>query len=85
MTSILLKNDFFPQYCNLENLQNSYTLRLQVNTLSLRCNICSIEIDEKEVESHIITKQHIENKSKISTNGKGLGKSVSSMWHKSLE
>ncbi|MDE1770644.1 MAG: hypothetical protein KGI28_08860 [Thaumarchaeota archaeon] len=52
--------------------------------MSLRCNICSIEIDEKYVESHITTKQHLENKSKVSTNGKGSDKSVASMWHNAL-
>ncbi|WP_165776433.1 hypothetical protein [Candidatus Nitrosotalea bavarica] len=52
--------------------------------MNLRCNVCSIEIDEKEVDSHIGTPQHLENKSKISTNGKGLDKSVTDMWYKSL-
>jgi len=52
--------------------------------LSVRCNICSIEIDETEVESHIVTQKHLENKSKISTNSKGLDKSVASMWLKSF-
>jgi len=53
--------------------------------LNLRCNVCSIDIDEKEVDSHIGKSQHLENKSKISINGKGLDKSVASMWHKSLD
>ncbi|HZS74303.1 MAG TPA: hypothetical protein VFA69_07360 [Candidatus Nitrosotalea sp.] len=53
--------------------------------MNLLCSICSIEIDETEVESHISTPQHIENKSKITTSGKGLDKSVASMWLKSLE
>jgi len=52
--------------------------------LSVRCNICSIEIDETEVESHIVTQKHLENKSKISTNSKGSDKSVASMWRKSF-
>jgi len=52
--------------------------------LSVRCNICSIEIDETEVESHIATQKHLENKSKISTNSKGSDKSVASMWRKSF-
>lgn len=53
--------------------------------MSLRCNICSIDIDEKDVEIHITTPKHLENKSKISTNGKGLDKSVTNMWHSSLK
>ncbi|HEU5489041.1 MAG TPA: hypothetical protein VFV16_09500 [Candidatus Nitrosotalea sp.] len=53
--------------------------------MSLLCNICSTKIDENEVELHISTPQHIENKLKITTNGKGLDKSVASMWLKSLE
>ncbi|HVZ62926.1 MAG TPA: hypothetical protein VG896_04570 [Candidatus Nitrosotalea sp.] len=52
--------------------------------MNLLCNICSTEIDENEVESHINTPQHIENKSKIATSGKGLDKSVASMWLKSF-
>ena len=53
--------------------------------VSIRCNVCSINIDEKDVDSHISTSKHLENKSKISTNGKGLDKSVSNMWHNSLK
>jgi len=53
--------------------------------LNIRCNVCSIEIDEKEVDSHIGTPKHLENKSKISTDGKGLDKSVTNMWHNSLD
>jgi hypothetical protein len=53
--------------------------------MSLRCNVCSINIDEKDVDSHINTPKHLENKSKISTNGKGLDKSVANLWHNSLK
>ncbi|MDE1844719.1 MAG: hypothetical protein KGI10_05245 [Thaumarchaeota archaeon] len=52
--------------------------------MNVRCNICSIEIDESEVESHITTPKHLENKSKISTNSNGLDKSVAAMWLKSF-
>ncbi|HEU5221550.1 MAG TPA: hypothetical protein VFU58_05770 [Candidatus Nitrosotalea sp.] len=52
--------------------------------MSVRCNICSIEIDEPEVETHIVTQKHLENKSKISINSNGAGKSVASMWLKSF-
>ena len=53
--------------------------------MTLRCNICSQNIDEKEVENHVSSKQHQENKSKISaTNSKGSDNSVVKMWQKSL-
>jgi len=52
--------------------------------LNVRCNICSTEIDETEVESHITAQNHLENKSKISTNSKGSDKSVAVMWLKSF-
>ncbi|MHB8602273.1 MAG: hypothetical protein ACYC6W_03080 [Nitrosotalea sp.] len=52
--------------------------------MSLLCNICSTEINEDEVESHINSPQHMENKSKISPSGKGLDKSVAAMWLKSF-
>ncbi len=53
--------------------------------MSLHCNICVTEINENEVESHINTPEHLENKSKISTSGKGLDKSVATIWLKSLD
>jgi hypothetical protein len=56
----------------------------QDHLLNVRCNICSIEIDETEVESHIAVQNHLENKSKISTNSKGSDKSVAAMWLKSF-
>jgi len=52
--------------------------------MSLHCNICVTEINENDVESHINSPAHLENKSKISTTGKGLDKSVASMWLKSF-
>jgi hypothetical protein len=52
--------------------------------MTLRCNICSTEIDEADVESHIISQIHLENKSKTSTIGKGQGDSVANLWHNSL-
>lgn len=52
--------------------------------MGLRCNICSREINENEVEIHIETSEHKDNKSKISTDGKGSDKSVASMWLKSI-
>jgi len=55
------------------------------HTLNFRCNICSQDIDEKEVENHASSKQHQENKSKIpGTNAKGSDNSVISVWLKSL-
>jgi len=54
--------------------------------LNLRCNICLTDIDEKEVESHIITQQHLQNKSKSTPKGRvGRDKSVVNMWNSSLE
>ncbi|MDE1831853.1 MAG: hypothetical protein KGI02_05715 [Thaumarchaeota archaeon] len=53
--------------------------------MSLLCNICVTEINEKEVESHINTPAHLENKSKISTSEKGLDRSVATIWLKSLD
>ncbi len=53
--------------------------------MNLRCNICSQDIDEKEVENHASSKQHQENKSKVpSTNIKSSDNSVVKMWLKSL-
>jgi hypothetical protein len=54
--------------------------------MNLYCNICSQEIDEKEMESHVNTRQHNENKSKISkTNERGSANSVVKMWQNSLK
>jgi hypothetical protein len=52
--------------------------------MSIHCNICVTEINENDVESHIGTSGHIENKTKISTSSKGLDKSVAAMWLKSF-
>ncbi|MDE1842089.1 MAG: hypothetical protein KGH95_00400 [Thaumarchaeota archaeon] len=52
--------------------------------MGLRCNICSKEINENDVIVHIDTTEHKDNKSKISTSGKGSDKSVANMWLKSL-
>jgi len=65
-------------------LQNSYTESRSRYSLVLRCNICSLDIDEKDIEVHIISQDHVENKIKTSSNGKGLDKSIVNMWHNSL-
>jgi hypothetical protein len=65
-------------------LKNSYTESQAEYSLILRCNMCSMDIDEKEVEFHITSQHHLENKSKTSTNDKGLDKSVANMWYNSL-
>lgn len=52
--------------------------------MTLRCNICSTDINEDEVESHVTSQLHLENKSKTFTKGKGLDKSVANMWYDSL-
>jgi len=45
-----------------------------------------MDVAEEEIENHVNSKQHIENKSKISVeNGKGSENSVAKMWHKSLQ
>jgi hypothetical protein len=63
-----------------------YTEFVSLIVLNLRCNICSQEIDEKEIENHVKTEQHKENKSKISgSNGKGSDNSVVKMWQSSLQ
>ena len=55
-------------------------------TLNLRCNICSHEIDEKEIDDHVKTKLHTENKSKASrSDSKGSSNSVVKMWQDSLQ
>ncbi|MDE1826275.1 MAG: hypothetical protein KGH83_01625 [Thaumarchaeota archaeon] len=52
--------------------------------MSLRCNICSQEIDEKEMENHVNTQQHKDNKLKISKpNESGSDISVVKMWYSS--
>lgn len=52
--------------------------------MSLHCNICVTEINENDVESHINSSSHLENKSKISSISKGSDKSVAAMWLKSF-
>jgi len=45
-----------------------------------------MDVAEEEIENHVNSKQHIENKSKISVaNGKGSDNSVVKMWRKSLQ
>ncbi len=34
--------------------------------MSIRCNVCLLEIDEKDVEAHVNSQQHRDNKVKIS-------------------
>jgi hypothetical protein len=54
--------------------------------MTLHCNICSQEIDEKEIENHINTMQHKKNKSNISkTNERDSGNSVVKKWQDSLK
>lgn len=50
-------------------------------TLTLRCNICSQEIDEKELESHLNTLQHKDNKTRLGEKiDKGSDASVVKVW-----
>ncbi len=49
--------------------------------MTLRCNICSQNIEENEVEIHINTQQHKESKAKIDKIGnKGSDASVVKVW-----
>ncbi|VVC05774.1 Uncharacterised protein [uncultured archaeon] len=69
----------------LKNSSHYYKEISSTAAMNLRCNICSQDIDEKEIENHVSSKQHEENKSKISgTNPKGSDNSVVKMWLKSL-
>ncbi|MDE1726423.1 MAG: hypothetical protein KGH89_04075 [Thaumarchaeota archaeon] len=53
--------------------------------MNLRCNICSEEIEEKEMENHVNTQQHKDNKSKISKiNENSSDISVVKMWRDSF-
>ncbi|MDE1766929.1 MAG: hypothetical protein KGI27_11775 [Thaumarchaeota archaeon] len=53
--------------------------------MSIRCNICLQDIDEKETESHVNTPQHIENKAKIAKRSeKGSDASVVKVWQSSF-
>ncbi len=55
------------------------------NRMSQRCNICSLDVDEKEIESHLSSLQHIDNKAKLSKKiERGSDLSVVKVWQKSL-
>lgn len=50
-----------------------------------RCNICSQDVDEKQLESHVDSVQHKENKAKLSKKiEKGSDLSVVKVWQSSL-
>mgnify|MGYP003624023135 CR=1 FL=1 len=50
----------------------------------IRCNICDVEFDEKDVDTHVKSIQHEEKKAKISSNASGLEISVVKTWRNSL-
>ena len=52
--------------------------------MTVRCNICNIDIDEKNVDEHIKFGQHEQNKTKISSSSAGLEISVIKTWRNSL-
>ncbi len=52
--------------------------------MTVRCNICNVDIDEKEVDGHIKSVQHEQNKTKISSSSSGLEISVVKTWRNSL-
>lgn len=56
--------------------------------MSIRCNICSLDLDEKDIEAHLKDIQHQSNKKSI-LDSKGKenknGKSLIEIWLESLE
>lgn len=55
------------------------------NCMAPRCNICSQDVDEKQVESHVDSTQHKENKAKLSKKiESGSDLSVVKVWQSSL-
>lgn len=56
--------------------------------MSIRCNICSLDLDEKDIEAHLKDMQHQSNKKSMS-DSKNMentaGESVIKMWLESLE
>ncbi len=52
--------------------------------MTVRCNICNVDIDEKEVETHVKSRQHEQSKSGISSSNNGLDTSVVKTWYNSL-
>ena len=53
--------------------------------MALRCNICSLEIGEDEVESHVATQKHLENKERLAkAKDAGSDESVVRAWKESL-
>lgn len=56
--------------------------------MSIRCNICSLDLDEKDIEAHLKDMQHQSNKKSI-LDSKGEenknGKSLIKIWLESLE
>ncbi len=55
-----------------------------MNYMSIRCNVCALEIDEKDVEVHVNSQQHKDNKAKISKKiERGSDLSVVKVWQNS--
>ena len=56
--------------------------------MSIRCNICSLDLDEKDIEAHLKDMQHQSNKKSI-LDSKGKenknGNSLIKIWLESLE
>ncbi len=54
--------------------------------MNVRCNVCSLEIDEKDVQTHVNTSQHKDNKAKISKKiERGSDLSVVNVWLDSIK
>lgn len=54
--------------------------------MTLRCNICSQEIEEKDLEAHLNLQQHKENKERLAKRiEKGLDVSIVGKWLESVK
>jgi hypothetical protein len=65
-TLTFMITDFFPfNYYKISNpLQTVKSTFHEIISLIIYCNICSTEIDEKEIEKHVTSEQHQLNKKK---------------------
>ncbi len=53
--------------------------------MALRCNICSVELEEKDVENHIASSSHKENRERLAkAKDTGSDASVAKAWMGSL-
>lgn len=53
--------------------------------MTLRCNICSQNVEEAQVEDHVNSQQHKDSKARLGKiENKGSGLSVAKVWAQSL-